>query len=297
MQVSRRSFLKYCTAVSTALGLTPLDLIQIKEALASPTAPKVIWLQGSGCTGCTISFLNYVSATAPRSAADVLIANINLLHHPNLTASAGSTVVKTIRDAINQGNFILIVEGGIPTQFGGNACIAWTENGKEKTFQDAVKELSAKAIKIICVGNCAAWGGMSASGGNPTGVKGVKAVTGKTTINIAGCPPHPDWIVGTIVQLLQGKAVALDSYGRPKSLFGKKIHEICPLKEREDAKTFGVAGRCLEELGCRGQSTFANCPTLKWNNGVNWCIGANAPCMGCTDPTFPGTEAFFKKGD
>ncbi len=294
MHVTRRSFLKYCSAVSATLGLTPLDLAHLQNALANPAAPKVIWLQGSGCTGCSISFLNYVSPTAPLSAADVLVSNINLLHHPNLSASAGNTVVEILKTALAQGNYILIVEGGIPTAFGGNACIAWSENGVEKTFQQAVMELTAKAIKTICVGNCAAWGGIPAAGINITAIKGVKAVTGKTTINIAGCPPHPNWIVGTIVELLQGKTVALDAYGRPASLYSKKVHDSCPLKERDEIKTFGVTGRCLKALGCRGPETMAICPTLKWNNGVNWCIGANAPCIGCTNPTFPGKEALFR---
>ncbi len=294
MQISRRSFLQHCTATAATLGITAAELLSVSEALANPSAPSVIWLQGSGCTGCTISFLNYVSATAPQSAADILITNINLLYHPNLSAAAGSTVADVIAKAVAAGNFILIVEGGVPTAFGGRACSPWSEGGVEVTFLAAVQRLAAKALKVVCVGNCASFGGVSASGSNPTAVQSVKVATGKTTINVAGCPPHPDWIVWTLVQLLQGKTIAVDTYGRPKTLYSKRIHDICPFREADEAKTFGVAGRCLEELGCRGPSTYANCPTNKWNNGVNWCIGAGAPCIGCTSSTFPGTSALFK---
>lgn len=297
MQISRRSFLQYCSAASATLGLTAAELLSVREALANPSAPSVIWLQGSGCTGCTISFLNYVSATAPQSAADVLISSINLLYHPNLAGGAGDTVAKVLNKAVAAGSIILIVEGGVPTAFGGHACVPWSEAGQEVTFREAVIKLAAKATKIVCVGNCAAWGGVSATGGNPTGVRSVKEVTGVATLNVAGCPPHPNWMVWTLVQLLQGKAVAVDSYGRPKYLYSKRVHDQCPLREREEAGQFGVSGLCLEELGCRGPETLANCPTHLWNNGVNWCVGAGAPCIGCTQPSFPGTGPLFHTGE
>ena len=83
--------------------------------------------------------------------------------------------------------------------------LAWTYNGVDVTFQQAVTELAAKAAKILCIGTCASFGGIPAAGPNPTGVKSVKDVTGKPTINIAGCPAHPDWIVYVIAQLLAGE--------------------------------------------------------------------------------------------
>lgn len=297
MQITRRSFLRYCTAVSATIGISATELLSIRKALANPNGPSVLWLQGSGCTGCTISFLNYISTAAPKSAADVLISSINLLYHPNLAASAGDSVASIVNKAATNGNFILIIEGGVPTAFGGHACVPWSDGNQEITFQSAVNQLATKATKVICVGNCAAFGGVSASGANPTAVSGVKDATGVATINIAGCPPHPNWIVWAVVQLLQGKSIPVDAWGRPVYLYSRRVHDQCPLRERDEAGTFGVAGRCLEELGCRGPQTYANCPKTKWNNGVNWCIGASAPCIGCTSPTFPGTAAFYHPGE
>lgn len=294
MHISRRDFLRYCTASAVGIGLDPFDLTGLNQALANPSAPSVIWLQGSGCTGCSISFLNYVSPTPPTNAADILISSINLIYHPNLSGAAGATAVAAIRKTYGAGNYILAVEGGIPTAFGGAPCWAWTENGTDVTMQRAVSELASRASKILCMGTCASWGGIPASGPNPTGIRGVRALTGKTTINISGCPPHPNWMVWTIVQLLQGKPISVDASGRPTYFYGKKLHESCPLKETDEIKTFGVNNRCLKALGCRGPETHSNCPSLKWNYGVNWCIGANAPCLGCTSATFPGTTPFYK---
>jgi hydrogenase small subunit len=292
--ISRRDFLKYAGMWSAALGLSASDIINLEEALANPSGPSVIWLQGAACTGCSISFLNRISASAPTCAADVLTKSINLVYHTNLSAVAGESVYQVIEQAYNKGNFILAVEGGVPTAFGGATCWPWSKNDQDMTFLQAVQWLAPKALKILSIGSCAAFGGIPASGGNPTGIKSVSAATGKSTINIAGCPPHPDWIVGTIAQLLAGKTVTVDSYGRPTQYYSKKIHEICPNKEKGEVKTLGVVG-CYKEIGCRGPKTKASCPTLKWNNGVNWCIGANAPCLGCTEPTFPGTASFWAK--
>lgn len=289
--ISRRDFLKYAGMWSAAIGLSTSDLIDLKDALANPGAPSVIWLQGAACTGCSISFLNRISSTAPTTAADVLTGSVNLVYHPNLSAVAGDSVYSVIEQAYTKGNYILAIEGGVPTAFGGATCWPWSKGDQDMTFLDAVKWLAPRALKILSIGSCAAFGGIPASGGNPTGIKSVKAATGISTINIAGCPPHPDWIVGVIAQLLAGKTIPVDSYGRPTQYYSRKIHEICPNKELQEVKTLGVRG-CYKEIGCRGPITKASCPTLKWNNGTNWCIGANAPCLGCTEPSFPGSASF-----
>ena len=111
-------------------------------------------------------------------------------------------------------------------------------------------------------------------------------VTGKTIINVAGCPPHPDWIVGTIASLIGGTVPELDDNKRPKTYY-VEMHDKCPYKE-DPYKSY-----CLQESGCKGPVTRANCHTLRWNNttpgakGVNWCMGSRSPCQGCTQPNFP----------
>ena len=294
-QVSRRNFLKFCTASGVVLGLDPLDMTGLNRALANPNGPTVLWLQGSGCTGCTMSLLDYISPTAPTDIADVLINYINLAYHPNLIPAAGESAAAVIDQAYQSGNYVLAVEGGIPTAFDGAACWAWTVNGRDVTFAEAVTQLAARAAAILCMGTCASWGGIPAAGPNPTGIVGVGAFTGRPTINIGGCPPHPNWMVWAIVQLLLGKSIAVDTYRRPTAIYGQKFHERCPLKETDEINTYGVPNRCLKALGCRGPETFANCDQIRWNNGVNWCIGAGAPCIGCTSPSFPGTNALNRQ--
>ena len=297
MNISRRSFLKYCGTASAALGLSAMDLIRLEKVFANPKGPTVLWLQGCGCTGCSISFLNRVSTAAPATAADLLINSINLAYHPNLMSLAGDSAVAMIKDAQAMGKYILAVEGGVPAAFNGFACTAWSDSTGEVTFQQAINDLAARASSILCIGTCASWGGIPAAPPNPAMIKSVKAATGKNTINIAGCPPHPDWIVWSISQLLLGKRMPLDKFGRPRSLYNKKVHDRCPREDNDEAQTYGMDKLCLEELGCRGHSAKCNAPRDLWNNKASWCCDANALCIGCTEPEFPGSMAFHKMGE
>ncbi len=227
--ISRRDFLKFCGMGAAALGLSFSDLGKLQKVLASTTGPKVIWLQGAGCTGCSESFLNRISASAPKTAADVLINNINR-DHPTLMALAGDSAVAQAETAYNEGGYILAVEGGVPTAFKGFACAAWTYNGVEVTFQQAVTDLASRASRVLCIGTCAAWGGIPAAPPNPTGIMGVSQIIRKSTINIAGCPTHPDWIVWAVAQLLLNRAIPVDSHGRPTQFFSTNCPQSVPTR-------------------------------------------------------------------
>ena len=290
MIVSRRDFLRTCQRLAPAIGLTALELGRVEALLANPNGPTVLWLEGSGCSGCSVSFLNYFSTSPPRTAAEVLVSTVNLAFHKTVMTASGSLAVDAVEAAYQRGGYVLMVEGAVPTAFGGATCMAWTDDGKDVSFLEAVQWLAPRAKAIICIGNCAAWGGVSAAIPNPTGAQGVKAVTLRNTINVAGCPPHPDWMVWTIVKALAGTLGSLDSQGRPTGLFNRSVHDQCPRRGRKEARWFGQDDLCLKELGCHGPATKAPCPLMGFNNGVNWCVEANALCIGCADPKFPGEK-------
>lgn len=287
MILSRRDFLIACKASSVALGLSALHIVKLQELLANPDAPTILWLQGSACTGCSVSFLNYVSPTAPVDVADLLINDVNLAYHNTAMAAAADTGLEALDAAYERGGYVLAVEGGVPSAFDGNACIAWSREGKDVTFLSAVRTLAARASSILAIGTCASYGGVPAAPPNPTGVQGVGAATGRDTINIPGCPPHPDWIVWAIARLLLGNVGELDDHRRPKQLFSRPVHDRCPRKGSRPATTYGQDGQCLKRLMCAGPKTRGNCPSIQWNNHQNWCIDANSPCIGCTEPAFP----------
>jgi len=293
MKITRREFLNYCTGSAAALGLAT-TLGPLERALASTSGPPIIWIKGAGCTGCTVSLSNRISTSAPVDLADLLIHTIDLVYHPTLMGAAGDLAVQTLQNT-STGSFILAVEGGIPTLYNGKTCTIYTQNGVDVTALAAVQQLAPKAAKVISIGTCASFGGMAGANPNPTQIKSVSAATGIPTINVAGCPPHPDWIVWTIAQLLAGANPSLDSSGRPTALYGKTVHSQCSRVNQSWATSLSSTGLCNGNLGCKGRQTHADCPTRLWNNETNWCVGtissegngADSLCQGCTESGFP----------
>ena len=291
MRIGRREFLKYCIGSAAALGLELSVVGNLKKALADGgiDLPKVIWLNAVNCTGCTVSLANLYSKEGPTDIADLLTNYIDLAFHPNLMGAAGELAVQRLNE-VAEGDFILAIDGGIPTAFDGHTCLLWTENGHEVTAVKAVQRLAPKAMAILSIGTCASFGGIPAGNPNPTGVVSVSELIGKQTINLPGCPTHPDWIVWTVASLLGGVFPELSADGRPVALFNQTEHNIhmnCPRRGSQKATTFGESQLCLMDLGCKGPMSQSDCPSRMWNNGTNWCIGANAICIGCTGPDFP----------
>jgi len=259
-----------------------------------------VWVQTAGCTGCSVSLLNTVNPSIKHLLIDQVLPlkHINLRFHPTVMAGAGKPAVDILDDSVERasGEYILIVEGSIPTAHEGLYGSIGERDGKPVTMMTRVSELSRHASAVVALGTCAAYGGIPAADPNPTGCVSVAQLLGEQgiktpVINIPGCPPHPDWFVGTIATLLlTGSTGDLDEYRRPKAFYGKTIHENCPRRayydENKFAAKFGETG-CNYNLGCRGPVTHADCPLRLWNSRVNWCIGCGSTCIGCTESAFP----------
>lgn len=318
MRITRREFLRVCTGSAAALGLGLHDIQRLEAALAGPGVPTLIWLHGSGCQGDSISFLNLFADLEPVgqvTAASVLTGDVDLAFHTVLMASAGQEATTMADMARDKGGHVLVLEGGVPRAFAGRACVVQSAAGQEVTYEQAIARYGLGAGAVLCVGTCAAYGGVPRSSqdpGEPNGptdvVSGKEAVQAAglsvpSIINVPGCPAHPAWVAWTVVQLILGNPVRLDAYDRPVALYGNKtadanlmnVHAHCPrnpdLTGSLLATAFGQDHRCLSDLGCRGPSTYADCPSRQWNSGengpVNWCVDANAMCLGCVEPDFP----------
>ena len=300
--VSRRSFLKTVTGTAAGIGLSQVFNPALVSAMekALETHP-VLWVQGQGCTGCSVSLLNSVDP----SIADVLLKVISLQFHPTVMASEGETALENlyhIADAY-KGKFSLAVEGAVPTAADGKFCIVGELGHKEISIVDMVKDLGSKAGSVLAIGTCAAYGGIPAAEGNETGATGVMDFLNThgiqtPVVNIPGCPPHPDWIVGSIAHLLTKGLPELDDDGRPMVFFGENIHDNCPrldeYEEGELSEKISDAKGCRMDLGCKGPDTYADCYKRKWNSGMNWCVD-NSVCIGCVEPGFPdGTAPFYE---
>ncbi len=297
MGITRRRFLKYCIGSAATLGLNATIVGKLHKVLAGDASmPAVIWIEGASCSGCTVSLTNLIGATSDEGPTDVADLLINYIHTPfakTIMSAAGDLAVSQLR-AAQQEDFILVVEGGIPTAFDGMACTVFYEDGSDVTMQDAVLELAPLANMVICVGTCSSFGGIPAAGPNPADVQSVSELTGISTINLPGCPAHPAWVAGTVASALCGTVPTTDSDGRPLAFYGNTVHSKCPRKFLYDrgifASDFGQEGGCLNERGCSGPTTYADCPVRGWNNGPNSCTQANGNCIGCVESDFPKSQ-------
>jgi hydrogenase small subunit len=302
MAITRRQFLKICgagAAFSVSGSLIPEIVAALEKAAAGN--PPVIWIQGAGCTGCSTSLLN----TTHPSIAEVLLNIISLKVHQTIMAATGQQAFDYMWESAtkNYGKYFLVVEGAVETVNQGKCCLTGEREGKEVPFTEVTKNLGRGAAAVLAFGQCAAYGGIPAAHPNPTSAMGVgeffKDNQIKTpVINVPGCPPHPDWMVGTIAHALMFGIPELDDNGRPKLFYGTLVHDNCPYRSYYDdqkfAKSFGEEG-CRSELGCKGPESFADCWKRGWNDNVNWCIH-NSLCLGCTEPGYPDDfEPFYVK--
>lgn len=296
--LTRRRFLQFCLHSAASVSLAQLLQPELAAALRLLPGgkPPVIWLEGTSCTGDTISLDN----SADPSLRIVLEEIIDLRFSPLLMWAQDQEALDILFATMetHRDQFILVVEGGIPMDMP-EAVIIGEQNGVRLNAKQLITDAAEAARVVVTVGNCAAFGGPSKGNPNPTGTKGVwQVVQKKPVINVPGCPAHPDWMVGTLVHTILYGLPRIDHYRRPTMFFGQLIHDICPRRfhfyNGKFAQSPGMAG-CLLKVGCKGPITHADCSTRKFNDGVNWCINANNPCIGCAAPDFPdgGTSPFF----
>jgi [NiFe] hydrogenase small subunit len=280
--ITRRDFIKFCSAVAAAIGMGPAAAREVAAALTSTSRPPVLWLHFAECTGCTEAVLRTIDPWFD----ELILDSLSLDYHETLMAGAGKTVHDQLFQSAQRyaGQFFCVVEGSIPTGSGGVYGMVGN-----RTMLSIAQEICPKAKAVICAGTCSSYGGIAAAYPNPTGAKGVKAALPNLTVpvvNVPGCPPNPVNVVGVIADyLLQNRLPALDSKGRPTFAYGRKVHELCPYREQES--------RCLKEQGCKGERCFNNCPTVKFNDGVSFPMQAGHPCIGCSEPNFWDTMTPF----
>ena len=297
--LNRRQFIKLSTKMAILMGLSSQAVPGIAQALENLVngRTKVLWLQALSCSGCSISMIN---SEAP-GPAELMTRYISLLFHHTLSATTGEACMEIIDKTSQEGGHILVVEGSIPEGMP-EACMMG---------HHPVTELVASAAKsashVVALGTCAAFGGIPAADNNPTGsISVTKFLENKSistpVLSIPGCPTHPDWFIGSLIHLIEHGMPPVDHLGRPKMFFDKTVHHNCPLffdfERGHFAKTFSEEG-CLFELGCLGVITYADCVMRDRNGGINNCIKAGGPCIGCSSESFALSASlpFYRKGE
>jgi hydrogenase small subunit len=295
--VSRRDFLKFCTMMAGTLALPASMAPRIARALETTRRPPVVWLEMQDCAGCSESLLRANQPTVAELVLDVLSLN----YHETVMAPSGKRAEKSLMDTVQEGGYLTVVEGSIPTKDDGIYCCIGGH-----TALDILEEVAANTAAIITVGACAFYGGWPATTPNPTGATGVKeVVTGVPILNLPGCPMNVDNLTATVVHYLTFNALpGVDDLGRPLFAYGRRIHDNCERRGHFDAGEFvrewGDEGHrngwCLYQMGCKGPVAFHNCPTIRWNEGTNWPVGAGHGCIACAGVGFWETPAYETVG-
>lgn len=294
--VSRRSFLKFCTTMTSLLALPPMMATAMADTLAKVKRQSVIWLSFQECTACTESILRAYNP----SIESLIFNTISLDYHHTLQAASGEAAEHAREQAMadNKGKYIVIVDGSIPKKDGGvYSTIAGRTN--LDILQDTVKD----AFAVVSVGTCAAFGGLPKANPNPTGAVAVSdIVKDKPLINIPGCPPVSGVMAAVLTQVLTLGIPKLDHLQRPLNFFGETIHDRCyrrPLYEQgKFAESFDDEGArkgyCLFKLGCKGPVAYNACATMKWNEGTSFPIQSGHGCFGCSEPNFWDQGGIYK---
>jgi len=208
-------------------------------------------------------------------------------------------------------------------------------------------------IGVLGVGTCSSFGGVPGAKGASTvtaakglcytgtaagGAIATAAQTNSRTglaakvYNISGCPPHPDWIVGTIAAILAGDTSSLmntTTYMRLRDYYGQYQCNAgpcpwrfnnTPIRHNSSSGTDNATGAaepewnrryptgdsrrlgrdkwrgdalgCLGILGCKGRKTKADCSARRWNADTTGGGGVNW-CVGSRAGCHGCTEPTF----
>jgi hydrogenase small subunit len=294
--ISRRDFLKFCTTMAAFLGLEASGFSEIVKALETKPRLPVIWFHFQECTCCSESFIR----TSHPVVADIVLDKISLDYTETLMAAAGYQAEEAYQATMKKfpGEYIVMVEGSIPTGNEAYCCIAG--RSALQILEEAVQNCKA----VVAWGNCASAGCVQAASPNPTGAQPVhKVISGKPVINVQGCPPIADVMAGVVVHLLTFDRIPqLDGLGRPKAFYSRRVHDTCYRRANFDAGLFVESfddegarkGYCLYKVGCKGPVTYNSCGIIKWNDSTSYPIQSGHPCIGCSEAGFWDNGPFYQ---
>jgi len=279
-------------------------LSQYLKEVVRVTERTLLWLQSGGCGGCSMSLL---CAESPHLLNHLESAGIKLLWHPSLSeASSGECLL--LMESIIRGATpldILCLEGSVIQGPDGSG-LFHRMAGSDRPMRDWIRGLSQVAAHVVAIGSCAAFGGITAGGGNPAeacglqyhgeepgGLLGEKFRDSRQlpVINIAGCPTHPNWVLETLMQLAHDELGIhdLDDLHRPRNYTDYLVHHGCPRNEyyeyKASAEKPSDLGCLMEHLGCIGTQAQADCNLRLWN-GEGSCLRGGYACINCTAPDF-----------
>ena len=293
--IPRRKFLKFCAAMTAALGLPASAAAQVAATLEKKRRPVLVWLEFQDCAGNTESMLR----SSHPSITELVLSFFSWEYHETIMAAAGKQAESVLDRVVREdaGKYVAVVEGSIPTSNPAYCTIGG------RSAMEIAKTVCGGAAAVIAVGSCAFDGGPQRSAPNPTGAISIgEAVSHPNLVNMGGCPHNPANTAALLVHwLTYGKMPALDGYKRPLFAYGHIIHDQCERRANFDAGRFverwddegAKRGYCLYKTGCKGPQGNFNCPIVRWNDETSWPVQAGHGCAACASHRFWDTKSPF----
>ena len=239
---------------------------------------KLLWLSSLSCYGNVHSFYNY-------KHFDKFMEDFEFIYHPSIETNYNLHDIATKEIECD----VLLLEGTLEDDL---------KKG-DFSISELIIKYGQKAKKIVTVGTCAAFGGIFLN--EKESRYGFLfreelqhnryLIFKEKTINISGCPIHPEALANTLYSIKNSFEIYLDTMQRPKEFFGFTVHNGCPRNEYFEYKVdnfeYGNLEGCLfYNHGCQGPFTNASCNKTLWNETSSKTRSGH-PCLGCTEPTFP----------
>jgi hydrogenase small subunit len=273
----------------------------------------VVWLtSGLGCDGDSVAMTSATSPSLEDLVRGVLPGMPRVaIYNPLLAYETGEDFMRAFWGAAagDLDPFVLVLEGSVPNEtLSGEG--SWAAFGTDPgtgdpiPTNDWIDRLAPRAAAVLALGTCAAYGGIPAMAGNPTGAMGLRdylapgwvSRRGVPIVNLPGCPVAPDSVTETLLHLALHVAgvepmLELDEQGRPKWLSERTVQEGCGragfAEQGEFATSPADTRGCLVKIGCKGPVARCSVPIRGWTAGVGGCPNVGGICIGCTMPGFP----------
>ena len=222
--------------------------------------------------------------------------------HRNLQAAAGKQAEEALHDTMKkyQGQYLMLVEGSIPTDDGGIYCCIGG-----RTALDIVKEAAAGAKAIVCWGSCASNGCIQAANPNPTGrhadsqghlrqadhqcagLPADRRSHGRHDRPPAGLRPH-----SAARSAWPAQGVLLPPGSRqllPPSELRRR-----PVRRKPGTTKTPKAATACTRWAAEDPSPTTHCGIMRWNNGVSFPIQSGHGCIGCSEANFWDNGPFYR---
>src|SRR5450759_751069 len=96
--ISRRSFIKFCAAMTAVLALPATYAPRIAAAVATAPRIPVIWLKGQDCSGNTGAFLRASNPTV----TELVLSLLSVEYHETIMAPSGAAAEAARTDAMER---------------------------------------------------------------------------------------------------------------------------------------------------------------------------------------------------